>query len=256
MGLDLDGLKVSDLAFGYGDARVLRDVSLPTMRPGEVTAVVGPNAAGKSTLLKRIAGIHRGSGRVEIGGDRAAKPTERILYTPQDPPPPSSITVFEAVLLARQGRLKGRPSPAALDEIGRVLAELDLDEMSTRAISDLSGGQRQLVSLAQAMIRRPAVMLLDEPTSSLDLRNQLQLLALVRRIAREQPAVVMITVHDLGLAARFADRIVVLSDGAVHSAGDPGATITEAMLREVYRIDGQVHTSTDGVVSVAAARSL
>lgn len=267
------GLDVQHVTFGYGSTRVLHDITLPTMRSGQVTAIVGPNAAGKSTLLKCIAGIHRASGTVELTG--AAMPPsalgypwnrrwanwrrsfdERILYTPQDPPPAVSISVFEAVLLARQGQLSGRASESVLKQIGHVLAELQLDDLATRPISDLSGGQRQLVSIAQAMIRKPAVMLLDEPTSSLDLRNQLQLLELVRRLASAQPVVVVITVHDLGLAARFADHIVVLSGGAVHSAGDPYSTITEAMLREVYRIDASVHTTSDGVVSVAATRSL
>lgn len=267
------GLRVENLTFGYGNSTVLQDITLPVMRSGQVTAIVGPNAAGKSTLLKCIAGICRATGTVEFTGADSPpvvpkRPwkrkrsrgrrglNERILYTPQDPPPPVSISVFEAVMLALQGEISGRPSARVLDEIGRVLAELHLDDLAARPISDLSGGQRQLVSIAQAMIRKPAVMLLDEPTSSLDLRNQLQLLELVRRLAKAEPVVVVITVHDLGLAARFADHVVVLNGGAVHSAGNPGSTITEAMLREVYRIDASVHTTTDGVVSVAASRSL
>ncbi|MCP9276899.1 ATP-binding cassette domain-containing protein [Mycolicibacterium arenosum] len=175
------GLEVRQLAFGYGHIGVLLDVTLPTMRSGEVTAVVGPNAAGKSTLLKCIAGIHSAAGSVDLDGDAQTTDrttasdrrnarwrrrrrhvfSDRILYTPQDPPPAVSISVFEAVLLARQGQLTGRASPAVLDEIGSVLAELHLDDLSARPISDLSGGQRQLVSIAQAMIRKPAVMLLD-----------------------------------------------------------------------------------------------
>ncbi len=263
-------LAVENLTFHYHDVPVLRDVSIPTMRAGEVTAVVGPNAAGKSTLLKCIAGIQHPAGRVSLSGHadrdtggaipalrwRRPRRTDRILYSPQEPPPASSITVYEAVLLARQGQMKGRPGQPLLDEIGGVLARLHLDELATRPISDLSGGQRQLVTLAQAVIRKPAVLLLDEPTSSLDLRNALQLLAVVEQIARTQPAIVVITMHDLGLASRFADRIVVMSDGQVHSTGEPATTITQTMLREVYRIDADVHTTSAGVVSVSATRSL
>ncbi|MGF6885559.1 iron complex transport system ATP-binding protein [Nocardia sp. GAS34] len=265
-------LAVEGLTFGYGDTPILRGITLPVVRSGTVTALVGPNATGKSTLLRCIAGLHRATGTIRLDGERAvdtrpAKRTMRrltrsgtahdqILYTPQETPPPSSITVFEAVLLARRDRLRGRADAAVLDRIGEILTQLDLDELSSRPISDLSGGQRQLVSLAQAVVRRPTVLLLDEPTSNLDLRNQLQILAVIRQLALSQPAAVVITVHDLALAARFADRIVVLHKGAVHSAGTPAETITEAMLREVYQVDATVHPMPDGTLSVAAMRSI
>nr|WP_246461827.1 ABC transporter ATP-binding protein [Nocardia transvalensis] len=250
----------------------MREITLPAVRSGTVTALVGPNATGKSTLLRCIAGLHRASGSVRIDGEGAldARPGgrairrwlgrgaghDRILYTPQETPPASSITVFEAVLLARQGQLRGRADAAVLDRIGQVLTQLNLDELSTRPISDLSGGQRQLVSLAQAVVREPTVLLLDEPTSNLDLRNQLQILTLIRELARSQPAAIVITVHDLALAARFADQIVVLHGGAVHSAGSPEETITEAMLRDVYQVDATVHAMPDGTLNVAAKRSI
>jgi iron complex transport system ATP-binding protein len=133
---------------------------------------------------------------------------------------------------------------------------LDLDELATRPISELSGGQRQLVGLAQAVVRRPAVLLLDEPTSNLDLRNQLHILTLVRHLAADQPTAVLTTVHDLNLTARFADQVVVLHQGAVHAAGTPADVITPAMLREVYRVEGQVHHARGEHVTVTARRSL
>ncbi|MBU3062511.1 ABC transporter ATP-binding protein [Nocardia sp. NEAU-G5] len=265
-------MAVEGLTFGYGDTPILREITLPVVRSGTVTALVGPNATGKSTLLRCIAGLHRATGSIRVDGDRAVdtRPAGRmlrrlarsgtahdqILYTPQETPPASSITVFEAVLLARRGRLKPRADAAVLDRIGQVLTQLDLDELSTRPISDLSGGQRQLVSLAQAVVRQPTVLLLDEPTSNLDLRNQLQILTLIRHLARSQPAAVIITVHDLALAARFADQIVVLHKGAVHSAGPPAETITEAMLREVYQVEATVHPMPDGALNVAARSSI
>jgi iron complex transport system ATP-binding protein len=266
-------LHVDGLSFSYGTTPVLRDITLPGVRSGEVTALIGPNATGKSTLLRCIAGIHDASGSVRIAeGDsrdaaaddgpprgwfrRGRSAGDRILYTPQETPPASSITVFEAVLLARQKQLSGRVSREVIEQIGHTLAQLRLDGLSTRPISDLSGGQRQMVSLAQAVVRRPDVMLLDEPTSNLDLRNQLQILTLIRQIARTQPAAVLITVHDLGLAARFADHAVVLHGGSVHSGGPPSSVITEAMLREVYRIEATVHHTADGTLSLAATRSL
>jgi iron complex transport system ATP-binding protein len=266
--LDLTALEltVTGLSFGYSGTDVLREVTLPPVRSGRVTALIGPNAAGKSTLLRCIAGLHRPTaGRVLLGpvgptcADEAVAPGPgQVFYLPQETPPASSLTVFEAVLLARsQGRRRGGAAARAAErDTGRALAGLDLDALATRPISDLSGGQRQLVGLAQAVVRRPAVLLLDEPTSNLDLRNQLHILALVRRLAAEQPAAVLVTVHDLNLTARFADQVVVLHDGAVHAAGTPAEVITPAMLREVYRVDGRVSRDEDRQLTVTADRGL
>jgi iron complex transport system ATP-binding protein len=257
-------LTVAGLSFGYGDTPVLNDVSLPAVRAGTVTALVGPNAAGKSTLLRCIAGLHRYSGRVRCGAPGAeaapdAAPGQGVVfYLPQENPAASSLTVFEAVLLARTsgGARRGAARRDAEHDTGRALAGLDLDGLANRRLAELSGGQRQLVGLAQAMVRRPAVLLLDEPTSALDLRNQLQILARVRSLAVEQPAAVVITVHDLNLSARFADQVVVLDRGEVRAAGPPREVLTRELLREVYRIEADVARDADGEVTVTARRSL
>jgi iron complex transport system ATP-binding protein len=263
-------LTVTDLWFGYRTTPVLREVTLPPVRSGQLTALIGPNGAGKSTLLRCIAGLHRSTagqirlrpvdgsagGMAELAG-APPKPTQ-VFYLPQEIPPASSLTVFEAVLLARGhgARRGGAARRAAERDTGRALAGLDLDGLATRSIAELSGGQRQLVGLAQAMVRRPAVLLLDEPTSNLDLRNQLRILALVRRLAADQPTAVLVTVHDLNLAARFADEVVVLHDGVVHAAGPPDQVITPAMLREVYQVDARVHHDQDRHLTVTAHRGL
>lgn len=266
-------LRADNLSFGYGATRVLRDITLPAIRSGEVTALIGPNATGKSTLLKCLAGLHTPSGDIwvdEAGQRRAAHAEARrgrllprrrnghdlIQYVPQELPPPSSITVFEAMLLARLQQSHVRASRKVVDEIGRTLALLHIDTLAARPLSELSGGQRQMVSLAQAVTRKPAFMLLDEPTSNLDLRNQLQLLTLIRKLATEQPAAIVITVHDLNLAARFADQAVVLRSGTVHSSGPPASVITTSMLRDVYQIDASIHETPDGTPTLSVNRSL
>jgi len=269
-------LTVTGLSFAYRDTEVLHQITLPPVRSGQVTALIGPNAAGKSTLLRCIAGLHQittGHVRLEPANNGRRFPTtagERpndsrpgpgeVFYLPQETPPASSLTVFEAVLLARShgGRRHGSSKRDAERDTGHALTSLDLDRLATRPISQLSGGQRQLVGLAQAVVRRPAVLLLDEPTSNLDLRNQLHILTLVRRLAADQPTAVLATVHDLNLTARFADQVVVLDRGAVYAAGPPAAVITPVMLREVYRVDGQVHHAhdEDQHLTVTAHRSL
>ncbi|MBY8857838.1 ABC transporter ATP-binding protein [Nocardia sp. CA2R105] len=249
-------LTVENLDFTYGRTPILRSISLPAFRPGEMYAVVGPNGAGKSTLLRCIAGLHRHSGTITLGNGNGngngAGQQGSVLYLPQDPPPATTLTVFENVLLAYQQRAGFRVERATVDLVSDVLAQVGLTEFAGRRMAHLSGGQRQLVSLAQAIVRRPSVLLLDEPTSSLDLHNQLKMLELVRQYAEEQPAVVITTIHDLTHAARFADHVVVLHDGSVHTVGAPREVITEDMLREVYRVNARIHFSDDDTLALAA----
>lgn len=265
-------LNVENINFSYADNVVLTDVTLPPIRSGEVTALIGPNATGKSTLLKCLAGIEAPSGAVTVS-DPASNTTtplagqprklgrrrnvdDLILYMPQDLPPASTITVFEAVLLARQQRKSARVNRKITAEIEDTLVQVGIHDLAMKPLSDLSGGQRQMVSLAQAVVRHPSVLLLDEPTSNLDLRNQLQILDLITRLATGQPAAVVVTVHDLSLVARFADQAVVMDAGTVYASGPPTSVITEAMLREIYQIDATVHYTDDGALTLAAARSL
>jgi iron complex transport system ATP-binding protein len=253
-------LHVRGLSFAYGGTEVLREVTLPPLRAGEVTALIGPNATGKSTLLRAIAGIQRPTGTVRLedggsAGDHRITP-DTVMYVPQELPPASSLTVFETVLLACQRGGPLRPTPDTLARVADALTQLGLDALARNPISELSGGQRQLVSLAQARARQPSVLLLDEPTSNLDLRNQMEILELARAAAQAQPAIVVLTIHDLALAARFADRIAVLHAGRVHSCGPPQTVITPAMLGEVYQVDATVHYSPDGDLAVSATRSL
>lgn len=172
----------------------------------------------------------------------------------------SSLTVFESVLVARQQSFKGfaglRVGRGARQDVKETIEMLGLEGLSSRTMAQLSGGQRQLVSFAQAVVRRPAVLLLDEPVSALDLRNQLMLLAKIRSCAQDIPASVVMTVHDLGHAARFGDRVVVLSGGSVYSEGKPRDVITEQMLREVYGVSATVHATSDGGLAVEASEAL
>ncbi|MFF3569638.1 ABC transporter ATP-binding protein [Nocardia jiangxiensis] len=245
-------ITVENLDFTYGHTPILRSISLPAFQPGEVYAVVGPNGAGKSTLLRCIAGLHRHSGTITLGNGNGAGQQGSVLYLPQDPPPATTLTVFENVLLAYQQRAGFRVERATVDLVSDVLEQVGLTEFADHRMAHLSGGQRQLVSLAQAIVRRPSVLLLDEPTSSLDLHNQLKMLELVRQYAEEQPAVVITTIHDLTHAARFADHVVVLHDGTVHTVGTPREVITEDMLREVYRVNARIHFSDDDTLALAA----
>jgi iron complex transport system ATP-binding protein len=261
------------LSFAYTDRPVLHDVTLPPLRAGEVVALVGPNATGKSTLLKCLAGLEAPGGTVRLDGV-AGDPTggrrpsrwwpfrtgrsaldDHVLYVPQDLPPSTSLTVVEAVLVARQQlRRAERTQREAMRDVEETLLRVGIDDLALQPLAELSGGQRQLVSLAQAVVRCPSVLLLDEPTSTLDLRNQLHILDLIRDVATTSPAAVLVSVHDLSLVSRFADQVVVLRAGTVHAAGRPADVITEEMLREVYEVDAVVTDAGDGGLGIAPRR--
>lgn len=255
-------VRVEGLRFGYGATPVLMGIDLDDVLPGRVTAVIGPNAAGKSTFFKCIAGLLKADGRVLLDSrptsayGRASDLARIVGYLPQEYPSTAAITVFEAVLIARQQSASWVVDDADLAHVSSVLGELRIESLALRYLNELSGGQRQLVAVAQALAREPRVLLLDEPTSSLDLQRQLELLCLVRSVAAARDITVMIAVHDLNLAARHADRLVVLHQGAVYASGAPADVLTEPMLRQVYGVEARVARDADGVPSVTPLRSV
>lgn len=240
--LDIDGLGMR-----YGQRRVLDDIRVPALTAGSLTALIGPNAAGKSTLLRGVAGLAPASGRVLLDGEDLAccpqaERARRMAYLPQTLPGRSRLGVFEAVLSAAMAARPGRGHAAAADlhAVDAVLARLDLTALADRGIDALSGGQRQRVGLAQALVRDPAVLLLDEPTSALDLHHQYRAVDVIRRETRARGLITLLVVHDINLALRFADRVLVLHDGRLVADGKPGAVIDRELLARVYRVDGEV----------------
>lgn len=248
--LALQGLEVS-----YGSRLVLRGVTLPALRGGEVTALLGPNAAGKSTLFRRIVGQLKGPGTVMLDGrvldGLPPQHPDQPCYLPQDNAAHAALTVFEAVLLAGKQGGGWAVSNAEADNVTRTLAMLDIGDLASRSLLELSGGQRQLVSLAQALVRQPRVLLLDEPTSALDLQRQVEVMDLLRRLARQRGLCVVIAIHDLNQALRFADQVAVLSSGRVVAHGAPAAVLTPALLREVYGVEARLERCSRGVPFLA-----
>lgn len=249
----MSGLLVRNLSVRLGQRQVLAGLDLPALEPGAVTVLAGPNAAGKSTLLRAIAQLVPYHGRIALEGadlhamghaDRA-----RLLgYMPQSLPSATGLSVLESVIAAAQAAddgLQARADAAAMAVLDRLgIAPLALDPLGR-----LSGGQRQMVALAQAIVRDPRLLLLDEPTSALDLARTARLMAEVRRLADEGRIVVAV-LHDLALAARTADRIVVLHQGRIHSAGRPEDVVTPAMLAQVYGVVARVERCSRGQLVV------
>ncbi len=256
-------LSVEDVRFSYGTVTVLDGVTIDGIDPGKITATIGPNAAGKTTLFKCIAGLLKPEGSILLGGKDVRQHsreeiTRKVGYLPQESPVNAVLTVFEAVLLARKHTMSWRVSEEDLRAVAQILEDLDIEELSTRFLNELSGGQKQMVSIAQALVREPRVLLMDEPTSSLDLQRQLEVLDLIRQVTSDREIITLISLHDLNLAARFAAYFVVLDQGTVYSLGGGRQVLTPEMLRDVYGVTATVLTSPDGILQVtplASARS-
>ncbi|PKR87454.1 ferrichrome ABC transporter [Pleomorphomonas diazotrophica] len=247
--LTLDGIGAR-----YGRATVFSDITTGPIEGGALTAVIGPNAAGKSTLFKRIAGLLKGEGVVHVdGADAAARP---ICYMPQDTGANAVLTVYESVLLAAKQGASWRVAEDELREIDEILASLSISDLAFRDLGALSGGQRQLVAIAQALVRKPKILLMDEPTSALDLYRQIEVLDYMRRLAKKSGIAVLIALHDLNHAMRYCDHAMVVASGRLIANGPTLDVITPAMLGEVYKVDARIETCTLGrpLVIVDGAR--
>lgn len=261
MGPPAGSLVIDNLTAGYGRRPVLNGLGVAPLAPGTITALVGPNGAGKSTLLRAIAGILPAAGTIRLGPDDLltmdpALRSARMGFMPQQVPPGAALTVLESVIVALKATPLaglGRSMRHARERAVAVLDDLGITHLGGLPLDALSGGQRQIASLAQAVARRPDLILLDEPTSALDLRHQVQVMTLVRRLA-EEGRVVVVVLHDLTFAARWADRLVVLAGGACDSEGPPEEILTPAMLARVYGVEARVETCSRGRLVVVADR--
>ncbi len=254
-------LSVEDVRFSYGTATVLDGVTIDGIDPGKITATIGPNAAGKTTLFKCIAGLLKPEGSILLDGRDVRQHsreeiTRKVGYLPQESPVNAVLTVFEAVLLARKHSMSWRVSEEDLEAVAQILVNLDVEDLSTRFLNELSGGQKQIVSIAQALVREPHVLLMDEPTSSLDLQRQLEVLELIQQITAQRGIITLISLHDLNLAARYASRFVVMDKGTVYVSGTGNQVLTPEMLSDVYGVKATVLTSPDGILQVTSIGSI
>ncbi|WP_341704378.1 ABC transporter ATP-binding protein [Ferrovibrio sp.] len=255
------GLLVRGLAAGYRRRRVLGDIDLPALAPGSLAALIGANGAGKSTLLKALGGLLSASGSARLDdAELFAMPhrqrAQMVGYLPQALPQGSSLVAYEAVLSALRAIRDDLPKAAAEYEVAWVFDTLGLTPLAMRRLDELSGGQRQMVGLAQAIVRKPRLMLLDEPTSALDLRWQLTVLQQVRDIAAAAGSIALIALHDINLALRFCDQVVVLGGGQVLAAGPGRTALSPAILRRAFGVDGRIETCSLGFPVVIADRAM
>lgn len=256
--IDTPLLEAQELSFGYGPRPLLSSIDLQ-LRSGELVAIVGPNGAGKSTLLKLLAGLLSKGRDVTYQGRIASlrRPLQsldrrqiarQIAFVAQRFDAELDFPVREVVAMGRAPYL-GRFQPARdIDEhaIDEALDALDLRAFASRSFLQLSGGERQRTLVARAFAQATPILLLDEPTASLDLRHAYDLFDRIRRRTRERALGALAAVHDLGLAARFCDRMLVLDQGRIVSEGKPRQTLDTALLRSVFRVEAEIHWSDAG----------
>lgn len=242
-------LSISDLAVRYRSREALAGISLPDMRAGELIALAGPNAAGKSTLLKAVAGLVAATGRVLLRGRdclawSARERAAHIGFMPQTLPEDTWLTVLEATLSALRGNEAGHTREHERQAL-RVIEHLGIGELALRPLMQLSGGQRQLAALAQTVVRGSPLVLLDEPVSALDLAHQWQVMSVARRLA-DEGRIVIVVLHDLTLAAQWADRVAILHQRRIHAFGPPAEVITDTALRAVWGVAARVRICEQG----------
>ncbi|MFG1701591.1 ABC transporter ATP-binding protein [Nonomuraea sp. M3C6] len=240
------------LSVRLGDREVVSGVDL-RVRGGEWLAVIGPNGAGKSTLLKAVMGLvaHRGEVTLDARPAAGLKPRERarlLAYAPQTPALPPDMTVFDYALLGRTPYIPylGRESGHDRDVTASVLDRLDLTALAMRHVGELSGGERQRVVLARALAQQAPVLLLDEPTTALDLGHQQQVLELVDRLRRADGLTVVTTMHDLTVAGLYADALMLLAEGRAVASGKPAQVLTEALVGRHFDAHVKIEPGPDG----------
>ena len=236
-------IQAEDVAFGYGSHRVLDGVSLD-VREGELLGLVGPNGAGKSTLLRCMYGVLRPQrGRVTLDGNDVAAMTRRDIarvlgVVPQHCNPTFPVSVEEFVGMGRYARERflGGATPEDRVVVARCVAEMGLADFVRRPVDELSGGEFRRVLVAQALAQEPSVLLFDEPVQQLDLLHMLEVMEFARAFAKRPGNAAAVVLHDLGLAARFCDRVALLDGGKVLACGVPDEVFTEENVRAAYRV--------------------
>lgn len=238
-------LSARGLCFSYGAEPVLRDVDLDLGEPG-LTCIIGPNGAGKTTLAKCLNGLLRPtSGTVTLDGEdmrgmRLPDIALRMAYVPNHATTTFRMSVSEAVLMGRFPHARWSNSDRDLDVVDGVMSVMGLQDLSSKDVGSLSSGQLQRVLIARGLAQEPEVLILDEPTSNLDVRSQMDVMGILGGYAAERGVSILMVCHDLNLASTFADRVIMVAGGGVFADGGAAEVMTEGNISEVYGVRSKV----------------
>ncbi len=237
MTLSAHGITVS-----FGTSTVLSDTGFAALQPGQLTALIGPNAAGKSTLFRTIAGLVKPQeGTIMLDGSDLSELStqhrlQRICFMPQFFTANAALSVFDVVLMAQKQLAGWRVSGDDMIAVATALKAARIGHLAEANIGELSGGQAQMVSVCQALIRRAEVYLFDEPTSALDLRHQLDVMDRIKSAMQERGAIGIVALHDLNLAARYADHLLLIGSGQILAQGAPDVVLSDPLIAATYDV--------------------
>jgi iron complex transport system ATP-binding protein len=242
-------IQTENLAFAYREKPVLDGVSL-AVEKGEALGILGPNGSGKTTLLKLLSGVLRGNGAIKINGQAMRNHSRRelsrlIAVVPQESQISFPYTVGEIVLMGRASHHNplAFESEADREVVRRSMELTEVLPLTDRYLHELSGGEKQRVIIARALAQEPEILLLDEPSAFLDLKHQVQILDLLRRLNRERALTVVAALHDLNLAALYFPRLMILREGNIYRDGTPAEVLTEKTIEEIYGIRVRVEVN-------------
>lgn len=238
-------VKICGMSFEYPSSKVLTDINLEIDGP-QFVSIVGPNGVGKSTLIHCINKILSPTGGIvtingqDVEGISLKEMARTVGYVPYKSSETFPMTVVDAVLLGRNPHAGWRTSETDLRIVYDTLKRLEIEDLSMRRFNELSAGQKQRVMLARGLVQKPRAILLDEPTSNLDIKHQLGISHLLKELSREEGLMVIVISHDLNIAARYSDSIILMSEGRIFAVGSPGDVLTEENIREVYDVECRI----------------
>ncbi|MTI08440.1 ABC transporter ATP-binding protein [Curvivirga aplysinae] len=248
-------LKVSDVSAFYGKKQILKDISFPEIPQGSLVGLLGPNASGKSTLMRCISGEKKCQGTIEFKGQNINETSQKLWYDvvatmPQTPPSPTALTPTELMWSTARSLALPLSDKDLARKIETIFDNLGLRSFELSPLQSLSGGKRQLVGLALALIRDPELLLLDEPTAALDLQWRMIVLDWVKKRVEETQTIAVAALHDLDMAARFCNILVLINEGEIVAVGPPEEVLTTGNIAHVYHVETELGLSQRGNLQI------
>lgn len=248
------GVRIEGLSTGYPKRPVINNLSAPLLPRGKITVLLGPNGSGKSTLLRSLAGLNPATGKLWLGTDELislsfSRRAELVVYLAQTLPAGVHLNVLESIIVAQRA-CGNHKNVVSESEVMDLLEQLSIEHLAICYLDELSGGQKQMVGLAQSLIRQPSLLLLDEPLSALDLNYQFHVMGVIQRETHRRNIITVVVVHDINMALRYGDYILMLQQGRLIAYGVPQQVITPEHLAMVYGVEARIEYCSKGIAQV------